>query len=648
MATYDLAGELRGTDMEGLASGGDTELWRRLGAHVTTVYDSDSGTRIPGVRFSVWAPNAQRVLVSGDFNYWSGDEMVKLPGTGVWSRFIEQRGTGTKYKFKVLGADGVWREKADPMASFSETDGNWASIVFESTHEWGDQAWMDYREAWKAWESPVSIYEMHLGSWRKGKGYREIADELIEYVTWQGYTHVEFMPLSEHPFLGSWGYQVTGYYAPTSRYGNPDDLRYLIDRLHQAGIGVIMDWVPGHFATDEWSLVKFDGTSLYEHADPRQGFHPDWGTYIFNFGRNEVKSFLVSNALYWLQQFHIDGLRVDAVASMLYLDYSRREGEWVPNKYGGRENLEAIDFLKYVNHHLYKRCPGIMMIAEESTSFAGVTKAVDQGGLGFGFKWNMGWMNDSLRYIELDPIYRQWHHDDITFAMVYAYSENYILPISHDEVVHGKGSMIDKIPQDDWRKFATLRAFYSYQWSWPGKQLIFMGQEFGQRHEFTEKESLEWWVTGLWGHHGLQLLFHDMNALYRSNRAFWRKDNEPEGFQWIVGDDSGANVFAWLRTDGQNRIVACVTNFSATPHEKYRLGLPQIGTWKEILNTNESQYDGTGDYLNGFVEAVDEPHRGFPHHADIKIPALASVWLEWMPEHVEAAHTAAPTTKIRR
>ena len=354
----------------------------------------------------------------------------------------------------------------------------------------------------------------------------------------------------------------------------------------------------------------------------------------------------MSNALYWLQEFHIDGLRVDAVASMLYRDYSRNDGEWVPNIYGGRENLEAIDLLKYVNNHLYSRCPGVMMIAEESTSFAGVTKPVADGGLGFGFKWNMGWMNDSLRYIEMDPIYRQWHHNDITFSMVYAYSENFILPISHDEVVHGKGSMIDKVPQDDWRKFATVRAFYSYMWSWPGKQLIFMGQEFGQRREFTEQESLEWWVSDLWGHHGLQYLFHDMNAIYRSNRAFWRKDNEPAGFQWIVGDDSAANIFAWLRTDGQNRVVACITNFSAQPHERYRLGLPQGGSWKEILNTNASQYDGTGEFLNDSVNAVAGGHKGWPFHADLKIPALGSVWLKWVPEHHEAEHTAPEITKI--
>ncbi|MCL1907308.1 MAG: 1,4-alpha-glucan branching protein GlgB [Propionibacteriaceae bacterium] len=645
MATYDLAGELRGTDMEGLTRGSDTELWRRLGAHTTTVLDSETQMRIPGVRFSVWAPNAQKVLLSGDFNFWGGDEMIQLPGTGVWSRFIETIGDGTRYKFKILGADGVWREKSDPMAQFAETDGNTAGIVFTSHHQWGDDDWMKARETWEPWSSPVSIYEVHLGAWRQGKTYRELAAELVEYVTWQGYTHVEFMPLSEHPFLGSWGYQTTGYFAPTSRYGNPDDVRYLIDQLHQGGIGVIMDWVPGHFATDEWSLVNFDGTALYEHSDPRQGYHPDWGTYIFNFGRNEVKSFLVSNALYWLQQFHVDGLRVDAVASMLYLDYSREEGQWVPNQYGGRENLEAIDFLKYVNHHLYRRNPGIMMIAEESTSFAGVTKPVDADGLGFGFKWNMGWMNDSLRYIELDPIYRQWHHGDITFSTVYNYSENFILPISHDEVVHGKGTMIEKVPQDDWRKFATLRAFYSYQWAWPGKQLVFMGQEFAQRKEFSASDSLEWWVTDLWGHHGLQYLFHDMNSLYRSRSALWQQDHDPAGFQWVVGEDSSANVFAWLRRDKNRNMVVCVTNFSATPHERYRIGLPEAGVWKEILNTNSEIYDGTGDYLNTGINVRTGDHGGFAHYADIAIPALASVWLEWVPAEITPPPVAPSTLK---
>ncbi len=416
----------------------------------------------------------------------------------------------------MLGADGVWREKVDPMARFAEQAPVERLDRVREPVRLGRRRVAGTASRAGCRTSPASIYEVHLGSWRKGQTYLELAEELVEYVTWQGFTHVELMPVTEHPFEPSWGYQVTNYFAPMSRLGRPDEFRYLVDRLHQAGIGVILDWVPGHFPKDDWALGRFDGTALYEHADPRQGEHKDWGTYIFNYGRNEVKSFLVSNALYWVTEFHIDALRVDAVASMLYLDYSREDGEWVPNIYGGNENLEAIDFLRYVNRHLYERVPGVVMIAEESTSFGGVTKPVDQGGLGFGFKWNMGWMNDSLRYLALEPIYRQYHHHEMTFAMVYAYSENFILPISHDEVVHGKGSMINKIPQDTWRQFATLRAFYSYMWAFPGKQLLFMGCEFGQRTEFNESASLEWWVTDLWGHHGLQRMVKDLNELYRA------------------------------------------------------------------------------------------------------------------------------------
>ncbi len=639
MPTYDLGGELTGWDLEGFHAGGDTELWKRLGAHITSVYDHDSKTRIPGVRFSVWAPNAQRVQVMGDFNYWGGDDMVRVPGSGVWSRFIEHRGDGTLYKFKIQGPDGVWREKVDPMATFCESAPKTASIVYESKYIWSDDEWMAKRRAAKAYQEPMSIYELHLGGWRRGKTYLELADELVEYVTWQGYTHVEFMPLSEHPFEPSWGYQVTGYFAPTSRFGRPDELRYLIDRLHQAGVGVIMDWVPGHFPKDEWALGRFDGTALYEHEDPRQGEHMDWGTYIFNYGRNEVKSFLVSNALYWIKEFHVDGLRVDAVASMLYLDYSREPGQWVPNGFGGNENLEAIDFLKYVNKHLYEREPGVLMIAEESTSFSGVTRAVDHGGLGFGFKWNMGWMNDSLRYLELDPVYRQYHHGLMTFAMVYAYSENFILPISHDEVVHGKGSMVNKVGQDDWRKFATMRAFYSYMWSFPGKQLIFMGCEFGQRREFNESTSLEWWVSDLWGHKGLQRLFRDLNHTYRAHPALWKLDSDPAGFRWINADDAAANVFAWVRSDGAGDLVACVTNFSATPHANYTIGLPKAGVWKEILNTDAEVYDGTGTFGNlGQVTAYNVGFNGFDAHASIAIPAMGAVWLHYdATEDVETA-----------
>ena len=632
MTTYDLAGELTGWDLEGFQNGGDTEVWKRLGAHEVTVYDHDSQTRIPGTRFAVWAPNAQRVQVAGDFNYWSGDDMVQIPGTGVWARFIEQRGTGTLYKFRIQGADGVWREKVDPMARFCESAPNNASIVYTSKYEWSDQEWMAKRASSQLYREPMSVYEVHLGGWRHGKTYLDLADELVEYVSWQGYTHVELMPLAEHPYEPSWGYQVTGYFAPTSRFGRPDELRYLIDRLHQAGIGVIMDWVPGHFPKDEWALGRFDGTALYEHQDPRQGEHQDWGTYIFNYGRNEVKSFLVSNALYWVQEFHIDGLRVDAVASMLYLDYSRQPGQWVPNQYGGNENLEAIDFLRYVNKHLYEREPGVVMIAEESTSFSGVTRRVDQGGLGFGFKWNMGWMNDSLRYLELDPIYRQYHHGLMTFAMVYAYSENFVLPISHDEVVHGKGSMINKIGQDDWRKFATLRAFYAYMWAFPGKKLVFMGNEFGQRREFTESTSLEWWVCDLWGHHGLQRLFQDMNRVYRENPALHALDNDPAGFQWINADDAGNNIFSWIRSDGPQSLVACITNFSPQPQATYGIGLPKAGVWREILNTDSEVYDGTNTYGNlGQVTAYEVPTGYFPATATIAVPALGAIWLAYDP-----------------
>ena len=446
------------------------------------------------------------------------------------------------------------------------------------------------------------------------------------------------MPLAEHPFAPSWGYQVTGYFSPTSRYGSPDDLRYLIDKLHQAGIGVIMDWVPGHFPKDDWALGRFDGTALYEHADPRQGEHMDWGTYVFNYGRNEVKSFLISNALYWISEFHVDGLRVDAVASMLYLDYSREEGQWVPNKYGGRENLEAIDFLRYVNSHLYSRHPGILMIAEESTSFPGVTKPVDNGGLGFGFKWNMGWMNDSLRYLELSPFHRQYHHGEMTFAMVYQYSENFILPISHDEVVHGKGSMINKISGDDWQQFATLRAFYSYMWSFPGKQLVFMGQEFGQRHEFDESVSLEWFVADLWGHGGLKRLFRDLNKIYKENPALWQLDSDPRGFEWINADDAGNNLFSWLRRSDDGSTIACFTNFSANPQTDYRVGLPMEGVWTEILNTDSLEYDGTGEFGNlGQIVAAPLPVPDhFPAVATVCIPPMGSVWLRHSPSATAA------------
>ena len=634
---HDEFGGLTGWDLEGFHSGGDTEVWKRLGSHVITIDDDERGP-ITGTRFAVWAPNAQAVEVISDFNWWTGDRMRLIPGSGVWGTFVEGVDEGTLYKFRIQDQWGTWHEKVDPMARYSEQAPQNASIVTETHYEWNDDEWIARREASRAHAEPMSVYEVHLGGWRHGLSYQELADQLVSYVTWQGYTHVEFMPLAEHPFAPSWGYQVTGYFSPTSRYGSPDDLRYLIDKLHQAGIGVIMDWVPGHFPKDDWALGRFDGTALYEHADPRQGEHKDWGTYIFNYGRNEVKSFLVSSALYWISEFHVDGLRVDAVASMLYLDYSREEGQWVPNKYGGRENLEAIDFLRYVNSHLYSRHPGILMIAEESTSFPGVTKPVDDGGLGFGFKWNMGWMNDSLRYLELNPFHRQYHHGEMTFAMVYQYSENFILPISHDEVVHGKGSMITKIPGDDWQQFASLRAFYSYMWSFPGKQLVFMGQEFGQRHEFDESVSLEWFVADLWGHGGLKRLFRDLNKIYKENPALWQLDSDPRGFEWINADDAGNNLFSWLRRSDDGSTIACFTNFSPNPQTDYRIDLPMEGVWTEILNTDSLEYDGTGEFGNlGQIVAAPLPAPDrLRAVATVCVPPMGSVWLRHNPSATAA------------
>ncbi len=640
--SHDMSGGLTGWDLEGFHNGGDTEVWRRLGSHVVTIHDDERGS-VTGTRFTVWAPNAKEVRLNADFNWWTGDSMHLIPGTGVWALFVEGVGDGTLYKFNVLGSDDVWREKVDPMAFFAEQAPSNASIVYSSQFLWDDEQWMNDRATKNLQNEPMSIYEVHLGSWRRGKTYLELADELVEYVSWQGYTHVEFMPITEHPFEPSWGYQVTNYFAPTSRLGRPDELRYLIDRLHQAGIGVILDWVPGHFPKDEWALGRFDGTALYEHADPRQGEHMDWGTYIFNYGRNEVKSFLVSNALYWITEYHIDALRVDAVASIVYLDYSREPGQWVPNEFGGNHNLEAIDFLRYVNRHLYERVPGVTMIAEESTSFGGVTKPTNWGGLGFGFKWNMGWMNDSLRYLALEPIYRQWHHNEMTFAMVYQYSENFVLPISHDEVVHGKGSMINKIPQDSWRQFATLRAFYTWMWAFPGKQLLFMGCEFGQRTEFNESTSLEWWVSDLWGHKGLQLMIRDLNELYKTHPALWKLDNDPNGFQWINADDASANTYSWVRKDGNGQQLAIVVNFSSEPWYDYRIGLPEHGIWTEIHNSDSTLYDGSGMGNMGQVIAEGEPANGFPTSARVQVPPMGALIFRWDGEEDPEEEDEDPT-----
>ncbi len=628
---YDLSGGLTGWDLSGFHAGHDTESWKRLGAVAATVEDSERGT-LHGTRFAVWAPNAQAVRLVGDFNYWNGDDayMTLVPGSGVWALFREGVGTGNLYKFEVLGSDGVWRTKADPMARFCEAAPSTASIVYESQYTWNDDQWMWFRGEKKQHAEAMSIYEVHIGSWRKGLTYLELADQLVDYVSWQGYTHVEFMPVAQHPFEGSWGYHVTGYFAPMSKFGSPDEFRYLVDKLHQAGIGVIVDWVPGHFATDPWALQRFDGTALYEHDDPRLGWHPDWGSYIFNFGRNEVQSFLISNAYYWLHEYHIDGLRVDGVASMLYLDYSRKEGEWIPNIYGGNENLEAVELLKRVNTHNYAREPGTMMIAEESTSWPGVTRSTEFGGLGFGLKWNMGWMNDSLRYLGREPVNRQYHHHEMTFAMAYAYSENFILPISHDEVVHGKGSMFERAPQDEWRKFGTLRAFYAFMWCHPGKKLLFMGTEFAQRREFAETRSLDWDQSADWGHRGLQRLVKDLNAVYREHPALWKLDTDPAGFAWINADDQGGNVFSFVRYDGAGQMVACLINFSSEPRPDYRTGLPAEGAWTEILNTDAEVYDGTGTFGNlGQVTATAVPSNGFDASGSVTIPPLGAVWLRF-------------------
>jgi len=476
----------------------------------------------------------------------------------------------------------------------------------------------------------MSVYEVHLGSWRPGLSYRQLAVELAAYVVDLGFTHVEFLPVAEHPFGGSWGYQVTSYYAPTSRYGSPDDFRYLVDTLHQAGIGVIVDWVPAHFPRDSWALADFDGTKLYEHADPKLGSHPDWGTLVFNYGRAEVRNFLVANAIYWLEEFHVDGLRVDAVASMLYLDYSRRSGEWTPNKFGGRENLDAISFLQEVNATCYKRVPGITMIAEESTAWPGVSRPVYLGGLGFGFKWNMGWMHDTLDYMSRDPIYRQYHHNELTFSLIYAFSENFVLPLSHDEVVHGKGSLLGKMPGDEWRKFANLRALFGYMWAHPGKQLLFMGSEWGQGSEWSETNGLDWWVLQFDYHSGVQRLVRDLNARYRESPALWSQDSSPDGFSWIDANDAQGNVISFLRFGSQESgvpVLACIANFSATPHLDYRIGLPLAGRWREVLNTDATGYGGSGVGNFGSVEAIPMPWHGRPASASIAVPPLGVIWL---------------------
>jgi 1,4-alpha-glucan branching enzyme len=600
------------------------QLWDALGAHFRPHED------VAGTSFSVWAPHAKAVRVVGDFNGWSGElwAMRRLDEVGVWELFVPGLMPGSAYKFEIQTAAGEWVTRADPMARYTERPPATASIVGESKYVWSDSGWLAQRAAHDPHEAAMSVYEMHMGSWRAGLGYREMADQLIEYIHETGFTHVEFMPLAEHPYGPSWGYQVTGYYAPSSRFGHPDDLKYLIDRLHQASIGVIMDWVPGHFPKDEWALGRFDGQALYEHSDPRRGEHKDWGTYIFNFGDSQVRNFLVANALYWLEEFHIDGLRVDAVASILYLDYSREAGEWEPNIHGGRENLEAISFLQEVNATAYKRNAGVVMAAEESTSYPGVTHATSEGGLGFGLKWNMGWMHDSLAYIEEDPMYRSYHHNEITFSMIYAFTENFILPISHDEVVYGKGSLLTKMPGDQWQKLANVRAYLAFMWAHPGKQLLFMGSEFGQPAEWSEERSLDWWILDQPAHRGLLNLVGQLNRVYRAEGALWQQDFTSAGFEWLDAGDSQHNVVSFLRwsTDGQP--IAVLMNFSGNPVGPYRVGLPFAGEWEEILNTDAQEFGGSGVGNFGVVHAMDEPWSGRPASAELTLPPLAGLWLK--------------------
>ena len=606
-------------DLYLIAEGRHEQLWKALGAQVKR---DDSGALL-GTAFSVWAPNAQAVSLIGDHNFWdrNSHQMHRIGSSGIWEIFVADISAGTKYKFAVCGIDGRWVDHADPMARATEIPPLTASVVEESTYQWKDDSWITQRSQFQSWRSAVSVYEVHLGSWKIGLSYTELAVELVEYIQQQGFTHVEFLPVTEHPYGPSWGYQVTSFFAPTSRFGSPDEFKFLVDALHNAGIGVILDWVPAHFPKDEWALAKFDGTALYEHADPRLGEHPDWGTLIFNFGRNEVRNFLVASALYWLTEYHIDGLRVDAVASMLYLDYSREEGQWLPNVNGGRENLEAVQLLQEATSTAYKTHPGIMMIAEESTAWSGVTADTTGGGLGFGFKWNMGWMHDTLQYLSHEPIHRVYHHNDITFSILYAWSENFMLPLSHDEVVHGKGQLVNKFPGDRWQKLATLRALYGFMWAHPGKKLLFMGSEFAQNDEWNESAGLQWYLTEFAEHQGIQKMVAELNAIYKSTAALWEKDTNPEGFTWLVGNDGAANVVAFARWDDYASALVSVTNFSPVPHENYQLPFPNAGIWREVLNTDDPNFGGSG--------VSNEPVIvGASQIASVRIPPLATVWFK--------------------
>jgi 1,4-alpha-glucan branching enzyme len=604
------------------------QLADRLGAHLSTV------DGVVGTSFGVWAPDAKSVSVVGDFNGWDPalHHLVPRGSSGIWEGFIPGVTAGHRYKFHIVGRNDYTVDKADPYATHTETPPRTASVVWDLSYDWGDDQWMGTRAGANSLEAPMSVYEVHLGSWRRvpeedsrSLTYRELAEQLPDYVASMGFTHVELLPVMEHPFYGSWGYQSTGYFAPTSRYGTPQDLMYLIDQLHQRGIGVILDWVPSHFPTDEFSLGYFDGTHLYEHADPSRGIHPDWNSYVFNYGRHEVRSFLLSSAMFWLSRYHADGLRVDAVASMLYLDYSRKAGQWTPNRYGGREDLDAIDFLRRFNADAYSTHPDTQTIAEESTAWPMVSRPTYVGGLGFGMKWDMGWMHDSLVYFTKDPIHRRFHQGTLTFRMIYAFTENFMLPLSHDEVTHGKGSLAGKMPGDDWQKLANLRALLGYMWTQPGKKLLFMGGEFAQWREWNHDESLDWHLLEEAQHAGVQRWVRDLNRLLREEPALHQLDSSPDGFEWVDASDAGASVLNYLRKDRNDRPVLVVLNLTPVPREGYGVGVPQGGYWRELLNSDAVAYGGSGIGNLGGVQADEEEVHGRPWSLKLALPPLGVV-----------------------
>jgi 1,4-alpha-glucan branching enzyme len=608
--------------------GTHARLYDKLGAHFA---DIDGRT---GVHFAVWAPNAEGVFVAGSFNGWNKEShpLARLRSSGIWTGFIPGVEKGALYKYDVRSRFlGYRADKADPFSIFNEIPPKTASIVWDLEYSWGDREWMAGRRERNALTQPISIYEMHLGSWRRvpeegnrSLSYRELAPLLVDYLRQTGFTHVEFLPLMDHPFFGSWGYQITGYFAPSGNYGTPQDLMFLIDTLHQAGFGVILDWVPSHFPADEHGLAYFDGTHLFEHADPRQGYHPEWNSYIFNYGRHEVRGFLISNALFWLDKYHIDGLRVDAVASMLYLDYARRDGEWIPNRYGSRENLEAIDFLKRFNEAVYENYPDVQTIAEESTSWAMVSRPVYAGGLGFGLKWDMGWMHDTLKYFSTDPVHRKYHHQNVTFRMLYAFHENFVLPLSHDEVVYGKGSLLTKMPGDDWQRFANLRLLLGYMYAQPGKKLLFMGGEIAQWGEWRHDGSLDWQALGYPPHGGVQKWLGDLNRYYRETPGLHELDCEPAGFEWIDCNDADASIVSLLRKNrAHDSTVVVVCNFTPVPRQNYRVGVPSGGLWFERLNSDARDYGGSGAGNMGAVEAAPLACHGWRFSLPLTLPPLS-------------------------